>query len=114
MILYEYKCKACGEVFERTKAIKDRSSHPCPVCGADSKKTMGASKVDALFKPGWFNNIAPVPVYLENREQFTNVAGMMGNYANRPFCKQDSGNIRQPRTPKEKREVIRKLKRGEY
>lgn len=114
MILYQFKCKGCQHVFEEVKAIKNRSSHPCPVCGGNANKTMGGSTVHATFKPKWYNNIAPVPVYIENPKQFSNVASMMGNYANKPFCRSDNGRIKQPKTPAEKKAVVAKLKRGEY
>ena len=114
MILYQYKCPECNKVFEAMSVVEKRSQHPCPECKTMAKKTVGGSTADALFKPGWFDNIAPVPVYIENPKQFSNVAAMMGNYANRPFCRTDNGNIRQPRTKYEKRRVVERLKRGDY
>lgn len=113
MILYQYHCKHCGNTFDELREVEMRKWCYCPNCGETAYKTTGAATADTNFRPGWFHNIAPVPVHINSREEFTKVANMLGNYANRPFCKREAMKIVNPRK-RAKARIIAKLKRGQY
>ena len=113
MILYQYKCPKCDKLFEEVRPIEKRHYAPCPTCGVLSMKELSAASADVNFRPRWFHNIAPVPVYIKSREEFTKVANMLGNVSNRPFTKRESMKVVNPRK-REKARIINKLKRGIY
>lgn len=53
MPIYEYRCSACGNVFEMTRPISQSSEPaPCTSCGKPSQKLVSqfASKVDYAIK----------------------------------------------------------------
>ncbi|MCK5832444.1 zinc ribbon domain-containing protein [bacterium] len=54
MPTYEYKCKACGYVFEEFQKISDSPLCVCPKCGGELKRVIyGGSGV--IFKgSGWY------------------------------------------------------------
>lgn len=35
-MFYDFKCQACGSVFEKEKRITDASNEKCPKCGKES------------------------------------------------------------------------------
>lgn len=116
MILYCYECGRCEKVFEEMKEVEERHTAVCPECGEPAQKKISVSSEDVIFQPRWFHNLAPVPVYIENRDQFTKVANMLGSYSNKPFTKTSvmhDDDIKQPKRS-EKRRLIAKLKRGDY
>jgi len=40
-MLYEFKCKKCGKVFEENRLLKENTNHAkCPECNAKSEKIM--------------------------------------------------------------------------
>jgi len=113
MILYQYKCQHCDNLFDELREVEMRKWCACPACGQTAYKTMGAASADVNFRPRWFHNIAPVPVYIKSRKEFTKVSNMLGNYANIPFAKREAMKIVNPRK-REKARIIAKLKRGLY
>ena len=113
MILYQYKCHGCDKLFEEVRPIDKRHYAPCPTCGVLCMKELSAATADTNFRPRWFHNIAPVPVYIKSRKEFTKVSNMLGNYANIPFAKREAMKIVNPRK-REKARIIAKLKRGLY
>ena len=113
MILYQYKCQHCDNLFDELRDVEMRQWCECPNCNNTAYKTLGAATADINFRPRWFNNIAPVPVFINSREEFTKVSNMLGNYSNIPFAKRESREIKNP-TKREKARIIAKLKRGQY
>jgi putative FmdB family regulatory protein len=51
---YDYRCTACGERFEITRSISDRSAVTCPACSAEASRVF--SPVGVLFKGSGFHN----------------------------------------------------------
>ena len=113
MILYQYKCSKCDKIFEELREVEMRRWCPCPKCNETAYKTLGAASADVNFRPGMYYDIAPVPVQINSREDFTKVANLMGNYSNMQFGKRQSKEIKQP-SKREKARVIQKLRRGDY
>jgi putative FmdB family regulatory protein len=55
MPLYEYKCAACGDVFEVRQKFSDEPLHEHPGCGGAVEKLISASTLH--FKgSGWYVN----------------------------------------------------------
>ena len=56
MPFYEYRCVACGQVFEKMKSVQQREEpEPCPDCGAESIRKISAPGL--MFKgSGWYVN----------------------------------------------------------
>ncbi len=53
MPLYEYKCKKCGQLFERIQKFSDKPVKKCPKCGGAVEQTISAPAVQ--FKgTGWY------------------------------------------------------------
>jgi len=40
MPTYQYRCKQCGEEFEKMQSFSDDSTPKCPGCGTRSKKNV--------------------------------------------------------------------------
>jgi putative FmdB family regulatory protein len=113
MILYQYQCSKCNNVFEELREVDMRKWCPCPKCNETAYKTLGAASADVNFRPGVYYDIAPVPVQINSREDFTRVANLMGNYSNMPFSKREAQEIKAP-SKREKRILMQKLRRGDY
>jgi putative FmdB family regulatory protein len=113
MILYRYKCLECHRTFEEVREIEDRKWAGCPHCVGIGFKLLSAATADVNFRPGVYKNLAPVPVQINSREDFTKVSNLMGNYANIPFAKREVKEIKQP-TKRDKARLIQKLRRGIY
>ena len=59
MPTYQYRCKQCGEEFEKVQSFSDDSIPKCPGCGTRSKKnvTKVFGKVGIAFKgSGFYKN----------------------------------------------------------
>ena len=59
MPTYQYRCKQCGEEFEKMQSFSDDSTPKCPSCGTRSKKnvTKVFSGVGISFKgSGFYKN----------------------------------------------------------
>lgn len=54
MPAYDYKCPACNDVFEVTRAFGDRSVVYCPSCAVEAKRIF--SPVGIHFKGTGFHN----------------------------------------------------------
>jgi len=53
MPLYEYSCGSCGRRFELLERVSAPSPRPCPSCGADAPRLLGAPALQ--FKgSGWY------------------------------------------------------------
>ena len=54
MPIYEYKCPACGEVFEEfAKSSDAHKDAPCPKCGAQSPRIISRTSF-VLKGDGWY------------------------------------------------------------
>jgi len=111
-MLYTYRCPECNITFDEIKEIDKRYYADCPTCQTRSPKIITVTCTNMVWQPKWMNNVAPIPVYVESREQLTNICNMMGNYSNHAFSK----NKREFVAPvkQEKKEVIRRLRHGQY
>ena len=53
MPLYEYKCEACGNRFEKIQKFSDPPVHDCPNCGKESRRLVSSPAFQ--FKgSGWY------------------------------------------------------------
>ena len=59
MPTYQYRCKQCGDEFEKVQSFSDESTPKCPTCGTRSKKNISKifGKVGISFKgTGFYKN----------------------------------------------------------
>jgi putative FmdB family regulatory protein len=54
MPAYDFKCKACSEVFEIVRRPSDDEAVPCPKCGGETKRVF--HPVGVHFKGTGFHN----------------------------------------------------------
>jgi len=54
MPIYEYKCDACGHIFDTLQKISDSPLVECPVCGKDALKKLVSSPAFRLKGGGWY------------------------------------------------------------
>lgn len=54
MPTYDYRCTACGELFEVTHPMGSTEPRTCPVCNAPAKRVF--SPVGVAFKGSGFHN----------------------------------------------------------
>ncbi len=54
MPIYEYKCEACGHVFESLQKISESPLVECPDCGKDTLKKLISSPAFRLKGGGWY------------------------------------------------------------
>jgi len=54
MPIYEYKCEACGHVFESLQKISESPLVECPECGKDALKKLISSPAFRLKGGGWY------------------------------------------------------------
>lgn len=54
MPIYEYKCEACGHVFESLQKISESPLVECPECGKDTLKKLISSPAFRLKGGGWY------------------------------------------------------------
>lgn len=54
MPTYDYKCEACGEVFEKFQSISAAPLKKCPQCGANRLKRLIGTGSGVIFKGGGF------------------------------------------------------------
>ena len=53
MPLYEYRCKACGHVFEKIQSFSAAEEKECPVCKGEVERLLSAPAIQ--FKgAGWY------------------------------------------------------------
>ena len=73
MPLHDFRCLKCG-LFQKLQTLEGlKDLELCPICGGPSEKTFvtfhqGSGGV-RVFRPRWFEHIAPEPLYIESREQ---------------------------------------------
>ncbi len=54
MPIYEYKCDACGHIFDTLQKISDSPLTECPDCGKDALKKLISSPAFRLKGGGWY------------------------------------------------------------
>jgi putative FmdB family regulatory protein len=81
---YDFKCRACSEVFEVSRAASDDSSVPCPGCGGDTKRVFSA--VGVHFRGSGFHNTdyRAKPKDVESSAPTCEAAGSSGGCAGCP------------------------------
>lgn len=55
MPIYEYRCKACGEIFERFQRISDAPVRKCPKCGKGVERLISQTSF-TLKGEGWYKD----------------------------------------------------------
>lgn len=79
MPIYTQRCLKCGNIFDDFRLLKDFENNPrCQFPDIDNKsKCHGESNriiVNGggginVFKPQWFEHIAPDPIFIESKKQ---------------------------------------------
>lgn len=54
MPAYDFRCNACGEIFEVVRRLTESGEVSCPTCSGDSKRLY--SPVGVVFKGSGFHN----------------------------------------------------------
>ena len=54
MPIYEYKCDACGHIFDTLQKISDSPLVECPECGKPELKKLVSSPAFRLKGGGWY------------------------------------------------------------
>ena len=54
MPTYEYRCRACGQTFERFQKMSDDPVRTCPDCGEDAAQRLISSGGGLVFKGSGF------------------------------------------------------------
>ena len=54
MPIYEYRCNACGEEYERVQRITDDTKPPCEACGAEEVARLVSMSSFHLKGSGWY------------------------------------------------------------
>ena len=54
MPIYEYKCDACGHIFDTLQKISDSPLVECPACGKEALKKLVSSPAFRLKGGGWY------------------------------------------------------------
>jgi len=86
MPIHNFRCPNCG-LFERFQSIDElRDEETCQVCGSTSRKTFELFTHNngggvRIFKPMWFEHIAPEPIYVESRKQLREECEKRGKYS---------------------------------
>lgn len=54
MPIYEFKCNACGHVFERLQKLSDADPTACPDCGQEQVRRQVTAPAFRLAGSGWY------------------------------------------------------------
>ena len=54
MPIYEFKCQACGHIFERLQKLSDADPTDCPECGAAQVRRQLTAPAFRLAGSGWY------------------------------------------------------------
>jgi putative FmdB family regulatory protein len=54
MPIYEFKCNACGHVFERLQKVSDADPTVCPDCGKEQVHRQVTAPAFRLAGSGWY------------------------------------------------------------
>ena len=54
MPIYEYKCDACGHIFDTLQKVSDSPLLECPECGKPALKKLVSSPAFRLKGGGWY------------------------------------------------------------
>lgn len=69
MPIYDYKCSQCDTVKEVIKKISELDREElCATCSGHMDRLIVAPKL-RLFRSGWYEHIAPDPIYIDNMKQ---------------------------------------------
>jgi putative FmdB family regulatory protein len=81
MPLYNYQC-SCGNEFESFNKIDDRALAKCEICGNLAEQTLSRRPAAVHnFKLGWFEHIAPDPVYAKSKKHLKELCNRYDCYA---------------------------------
>lgn len=67
MPIYTYKCE-CGAVEEVCKTVSEIDRKEVCQCGKEMVRKPSLP-TPHIFKPDWWEHIAPEPIYIESKEQ---------------------------------------------
>lgn len=81
MPLYNYKC-SCGNEFEAFEKMDHSAFSKCPHCGSNGNQTICRRPAAVHdFKLGWFEHIAPDPVYVKSKKHLKELCNRYDCYA---------------------------------
>lgn len=81
MILSDYKCKTCSYEFEDIRSQEERKFSYCPHCGELATQQLGMRHRYKNFIEGWWEHLAPHPIYIRNRKHLREVCRERDCYA---------------------------------
>lgn len=67
MPLYDYKCRDCGEVFERFARIS-ATTHKCDCGGLADRMISRSHNVHGDLEPYWDENMGEKPVFVKSKK----------------------------------------------
>lgn len=79
MPMYTYECE-CGKEFVELKTIAERETAQCE-CGKVAKQILARGPAVIPFQLGWFDHIAPDPVYIRSKKELREVTNRYECYA---------------------------------
>jgi putative FmdB family regulatory protein len=78
---YSYRCR-CGNTFNAFKPMVERHTAECPACGDAAAQTICHTPPNLVdFKYGWFEHIAPEPVYARSKKELRSLCERHNCYA---------------------------------
>ena len=82
MILYDFKCASCGNEWEGLENPNELKHVKCGKCGGTGEIQIGGNRNQVkLFPEGFFEDIAPEPIYIRSRAQLREECKKHGCYA---------------------------------
>ena len=58
MPIYEYRCRACGEITDAFRSVDERdSAPPCQICGTETRKILSVSRPIGDMEPYFDDNL---------------------------------------------------------
>lgn len=81
MPLYDYKCTKCGKKTEEMKRMEARDEEMTCECGGDVKRCLTLCSGFQPFPAGWWRDIGPKPLYIEDRTQLKEACDKHGCYS---------------------------------
>lgn len=82
MPLYDYRCVGCGERVEKIVRMEDRDGEmKCEKCGERLKREVTLCAGFRPFPAGWWNDIGPKPLYIEDERQLKEACEEHGCYS---------------------------------
>lgn len=81
MPTYDYICTSCGQEFDRIQRIADRKHGQCSCGGVGNLTLPRRAPGLSIFQPGWWRDIGPKPMHINNPQELRNALDANGGLA---------------------------------